>query len=149
MKIFMVLILILLSFSNVQAQDQMDFDYKIQSEAFGTERQFYVHLPERYYRNDLDSFGILFVLDAQSDTYYNNASGITDYLVNNYQIFPLIVVGVHSENRGSEFIPLDRSLDPGDSDNYGQAEMLREHISQEIWPVVQENFRVNEFKAIV
>lgn len=131
------------------AQEQYDFDYKIDSEAFETERKFYVHVHEGYYNNDIDSFGVIYVLDAQASSFYNNAKSIIDYLDWGYQISPMIVVGIHSENRHKEFIPLDRSMAKDSSDNIGQAEKLRDHIEKEIFPVISENYKVNEFRALI
>ena len=133
----------------ISAQNQYDFDYKVQSEVFEKERKFYVHVHEGYYTNEIDSFGVIYILDAQGNSFYNNAKSIIDYLDWGYQISPMIVVGIHSDNRHKEFIPLDKSMSKDSSDNIGQAEKLREHIEREIFPVISENYKVNKFRALI
>ena len=146
-----LLFLFFLSFfsSTNIAQEQYDFDYKIESKAFEKERKFYVHVHEDYYLDTADHFGVVYVLDAQAAAFYNNAKSIIDYLVWSRQIAPMIVVGIHSDNRGREFIPLDRSLAADDKDNRGQAEKLRDHIENEIFPLISKDFRVNDFRALI
>ena len=130
-------------------QDRLDFDYTIQSNAFNKERTYYVHVPEMYYENETDKFGVIYVLDAQGKAYYNNAKSIIDYLVWSYQIMPVIVVGIHSDNRGTEFIPLDRSLPQDSPENKGESHLLKEHIKYEIFPRISEEFRTTSFRALI
>lgn len=87
--------------------------------------------------------------DAQAASFYNNAKGIIDYLVWSYQISPMIVVGIHNDNRSREFIPLDKSKAADAEGNNGQAEKLRQQLEEEIFPFVDSAFRVNTFKALV
>ena len=138
-----------MSMTFVFSQNKVDFDYTIPSTAFGKDRKFYVHVHEDYYRDTMDAFGVVYVLDAQAAAFYNNAKSIIDYLVWSYQIMPLIVVGIHSDNRGSEFIPLNKSLAKDDPDNWGEAHKLTEHIEKEIFPVIEKDFRTNGFRAII
>lgn len=149
MKTLWVLISYSLFTSVLFSQNKIDFDYNIKSEAFDKERKFYVHVHEDYYLNEVDSFGVVYVLDAQASSFYNNAKSIIDYLVWSYQISPMIVVGIHSDNRGTEFIPLDRSLTKDDDDNNGQVHLLQKHIEGEIFPIIKRDFRVNDFKALI
>lgn len=149
MKSFILSLIIVLSAPSLFAQNKFDFDYNINSKAFNTERKFYVHVPEDYYNNQSDSLGVIFILDSQSSAFYNNAKGIIEYLGWGYQIPKMIVVGVHSENRHKEFIPLDKSKDEADPDNIGQAEKLRMHLKDEIFPILQKEFRTNKFKAVI
>lgn len=149
MKSILILFGLLLSFNVLLSQNKYDFEYEINSSAFGEERKFYVHVHEGYYSNELDSFGVIYILDAQSSSFYNNAKSIIDYLVWGYQITPMIVVGIHSDNRSTEFIPLDNSLPSESDENNGTAHLLREHMEEEIFPLVSEKFRVNDFRAII
>lgn len=145
-----LLTLLLLAFVSFSySQDQFDFTYTIQSEAFQKERKVYVHVPERYYEKKDDNFGVIYVLDGQGREYYNNAKAIIDYLVWSYQIMPVIVVGIHSDNRNSEFIPKNRTLPEDNPDNFGQAHLLTQHIREEIFPMIRDSFRINKFKALI
>lgn len=149
MKLLTLPLIIAISLSSLAAQNKFDFDYNINSKVFNTERKFYVHIPDDYYKNQSDSLGVIYILDSQAKAFYNNAKGIIDYLGWGYQIPKMIVVGIHSENRHKEFIPLDRSKDNEDPENIGQAEKLRMHLKDEIFPILQKEFRTNKFKAII
>ncbi|MEM7659067.1 MAG: alpha/beta hydrolase-fold protein [Bacteroidota bacterium] len=140
---------LLFSISSLFAQQTYDFEYEVESEVFSKDRKFYVHLHEDYYFNDIDSFGVVYVLDAQADAFYQNAKGIIDYLVWVYQITPLIVVGIHSDSRYKEFIPQDRSLPSDSPDNVGEAEKLQAHLREEVFPKISEDFRVRDFRAVI
>ena len=130
-------------------QEKQDFEYSISSEAFGKERKVYVHLPETYHENPSDSFGVIYILDAQARSFYEQAKGILSYLNWSRHIFPVIAVGICSDNRGSEFVPLNRSLAAEDEDNFGRAHVLQEHLSQEVFPLIEKTFRVNDFRGII
>jgi len=149
LSIIFTLFIYSFAFTQDQDPDQVDFVYTVESKAFDKERKYYVHLPERYYENKEEKFGVIYVLDGQGKAYFNNAKSIIDYLVWSYQIMPVIVVGIHSDNRGTEFIPLDRSLPKDSDDNNGQAHLLKQHIAEEIFPSISEKFRINDFRALI
>lgn len=145
---FIFLISLLIG-SSLFAQEKSEFDFNISSEIFGSDRKFNVFVPERYHNNKSDSLGVIFILDSQSQEFFNNAKSIIDYLIWSYQIAPMIVVGIHSENRHKEFIPLDKSLDENHSENIGQAEKLRKHLKEEVFPILDTTFRINKFKVLI
>lgn len=132
----------------LSAQESQNFTHKIQSEAFGTERTIYVYLPERYLDNEQDTFMVTYVLDAQAQYYWNMAKGNIGYLVDNYQVVPMIAVGIHTENRGPEFVPQPHSDDP-DLNRSGTAHLLLRHLEEEVIPLIAEKYRVNTVRAIV
>lgn len=123
-------------------QEMYDFVYTINSDYFEEERTFYIHVPEDYYKDSTVDYNVVFVLDAQAESFYNNAKGIIDYLVWSYQIMPTIVVGVSSNNRGTEFVPLDKQKPGDDPANNGQAHLLTSHIQNEIMALVEREFRI-------
>lgn len=149
MKSLVLALIVALSAPSLFAQNKFDFDYNIDSKAFNAERKFYIHVPEDYYENESDSLGVIFILDSQSKAFYNNAKGIIEYLGWGYQMPRMIVVGIHSENRHKEFIPLDKSKDMTDPENVGEAEKLRLHLKDEVFPIVHKEFRTNKFKALI
>jgi predicted alpha/beta superfamily hydrolase len=129
-------------------QSNRDFTHTIASEVFDTDRKIYVHLPARYERNLQDTFSVVFALDAQSAPYWNMAKNNVAYLVNNYQTLPMIVVGIHSDNRGSEFIPLPE--DPkAERNKNGQAHLLQQHLREEVIPLLENTYRINEERILV
>ncbi len=146
-QLFISLILVLLSASLFS--QSTDTTFIIKSEPFGKERKVYVHLPERYLENPKDSFGVIYFLDGQGTEYWNNGKSIVDYLVWSYQIMPVICVGIHSDDRGSEFVPLDENLDAGHEDNFGRAHLLQKHINEEIFPLIERHFRTTAFRALI
>ena len=149
MKTVLSVILVLFLSTYSQSQNKFDFDFTVESEFFNKERKYYVHVPERYYEDEKTEFGVVYILDGQGREYYNNAKSIIDYLVWSYQIMPVIVVGIHSDDRGKEFIPLDRSLPDDDPENIGQSHLLKAHIEKEIFPTISDSFRINQFRALV
>ncbi len=131
------------------SQNKTDIEFTIQSKPFAKERKIYAHVPDDYYKNDTSKYGVIYVLDGQGKEYFNNAKSIIDYLVWSYQIMPVIVVGIHSDNRHTEFIPKDRSLATDDPDNNGKAHLLTSHINNEVFPLVNKNFRTTSFRALI
>lgn len=145
---YSLIFIMMMTSTSIFSQEKFDFTYESESDVFGETRKFYVHLHDDYYLDGADSCGVIYVLDAQSKPFFENTRAIIDYLVWNYQIPPMIVVGIHSEDRGREFIPLDESLSPNDEENSGQAEKLRQHLREEVFPVVDQ-YRINSFRAII
>jgi predicted alpha/beta superfamily hydrolase len=140
---FLLIILV-----HLQAQTKQDYSYSFPSKAFEKERTIYVHVPEDYYKNE-DSLGVVYVLDAQAPAFWNNAKSVIDYLVWSHQIMPLIVVGIHSDYRRTEFMQKSANLEEIDPDNSGEAVLLQQHFKEEVFPMIADSFRVNEFRAIV
>lgn len=119
----------------LSAQKSTEVDHQIQSIAFDTERNIRVFLPERYYRDTSQEFIVTYVLDAQSDDLWNMAKGNIGYLVRQYQVIPMIAVGIVSENRGNEFSP--------------NSPKLSEHLRKEVIPLIEKEYRVNDFRIII
>ncbi len=119
----------------LQAQDRHNIEHLIQSEAFNKERKIRVFLPERYFRDTSTSFLVTYVLDAHSDQLWNMTKGNIGYLVSMYSVIPMIVVGINSDNRGSEFRPPSTELSA--------------HLKNEVFPLIEQNYRVNSFRTII
>jgi predicted alpha/beta superfamily hydrolase len=130
-------LLFLLSFSiSIFSQDPIqDYEHIIQSEAFDKERKIHVFLPARYFRDTTEKFTVTYVLDAHYDQLWNMMKSNIDYLVDSRSVFPMIVVGIQAQNRGKEFTP--------------PSIPLREHLEKEVFPLIEKNYRVNDFRTIV
>ena len=115
--------------------DPSEIEHTIDSKIFGKERKVRVFLPTRYQRDSISKFAVAYVLDAQHQIFWDIIKGNSSYMVGNYSVIPMIVVGVVSDNRGSEFNP--------------SSTKLQEHIRDEIFPLIEANYRVDDFKAIV
>ncbi|MTB49835.1 alpha/beta hydrolase [Lewinella sp. W8] len=148
MRFLVLCILLPLGLVSLWGQSNRDVTHTIDSEAFGKERKIYIHLPERYEKNPLDTFSVVFALDAQSGQYWNMAKHNVAYLVNTYQTLPLIVVGIHSDSRQWEFIPLPE--DPkAERNRKAQAHLLHQHLREEVIPLLEETYRINQERILV
>lgn len=112
-----------------------NFEHVLESSVFGKERTVRVFLPERYFRDTVSTFIVTYVLDAQSDEFWNMAKSNIGYMVNSYTVIPMIAVGIVSDDRGSEFNP--------------PATALRKHLRDEVFPLIEQNYRTKDFRIIV
>lgn len=149
MRFFCLLVLAFLFIISLTAQDKSNFEFSIDSKTFGKERKISVFLPDRYLQNPNDSFGVVVMLDAQSSSVWNMAKGNINYLVNQYQIMPLIVVGIHTESRQKEFLPEDNREKTHPSNKDGTALFLLQHLAEEVRPLIEKNYRTNGFNALI
>ena len=117
------------------AQDQQDFEHTMNSKVFEKERKVKVFLPKRYLRDSISKFAVTYVLDAQHQMFWDVIRGNSSYMIDNYSVMPMIIVGIVSDNRGSEFNP--------------QNDKLRQHIKDEVFPLIEKEYRVDNFRAIV
>jgi len=127
--------LLLFVFCAMQAQDNSNFEHVIQSKVFGKERKVRVFLPKRYHRDSTSKYIVTYVLDAQSDEFWNMAKSNIGYLVNGYSTIPMIAVGIVSDNRGEEFSP--------------PATTLNDHLRNEVFPLIKEKYRTEDFNVVV
>ena len=130
-----IYLLVLTAFSSVTAQDQQEIEHSIASKIFEKERKVKVFLPNRYTRDSISKYPVVYVLDAQHKIFWDAAKGNIGYLVDNYSIMPMIVVGVVSDNRGPEFNPANSKL--------------QEHLQEEVFPLIKANYRTDDFRAIL
>jgi len=136
MKSNQILILFVSLFISIQLFSQeQNIEHIIISDAFDTERKIHVFLPARYFRDTTEQFTVTYVLDAHYDQLWNMAKSNIDYLVDSRSVFPMIVVGIQSENRGKEFTP--------------PSIPLKEHLEQEIFPLIEKTYRVNKFRTLI
>lgn len=125
----------ILSISSISAQDKANIEHTIASAVFNKERTVRVFLPSRYLNDSTATFPVVYVLDAQSDRFWNIAKGNIGYLSDNYAIIPTIVVGIVSDNRGEEFSP--------------PATDLQNHFKNEVFPLIEANYRTDGFRAVI
>ncbi len=121
---------------SAQEVQKFKFDYTIQSEAFGDEREISVYLPPSFYEYPEDRFTVTYILDGHFDPFIDLAAKTIEYNTYMYKYTPTIVVGVHAKQRGWEF----SAPQEGDEDdqNYkgGRAPELQQHFKNEIFPLV-------------
>ncbi|MEM6719328.1 MAG: alpha/beta hydrolase-fold protein [Bacteroidota bacterium] len=126
---------VVFAFSTTAAQTESEIEHTVNSEIFGKERKVKVFMPNRYRRDTTSKFAVTYVLDAQHQIFWDAAEGNIGYMVDNYSVMPMIVVGVVSDNRGPEFDP--------------KSDKLQNHLKNEIFPLIEKNYRVDNFRAIV
>ncbi|WP_299335401.1 alpha/beta hydrolase-fold protein [uncultured Psychroserpens sp.] len=137
MKLLKTICILCIAFSTIQveAQDSSNIEHVINSEVFNKERKVRVFLPQRYKNDTISNFAVVYILDAQSDLFWNMAKGNIGYTVDNYASMPMIAVGIVSDNRGSEFNPENTEL--------------QEHLKKEVFPLIEKNYRTDGFRTIV
>ena len=135
MKPIQLFSILLLFITNIQAQDKQNVEHTITSKAFEVDRKIRVFLPERYFTDSTGTFIVTYVLDAQDDQVWNMVKSNIDYMVSRYTVIPMIVVGIVSDNRGEEFNP--------------QEQKLHAHFKEEVFPLIEHNYRVKPFRTIV
>lgn len=125
------------------SQTQRDTTYTIKSIPFNTEREFQVHLPKKIESNEY--LPIIFVFDAQWDSYYNLVISTIDYLVEVRELPKSIVVGINSEKRQYELTPTPVNED-WKVPNLGGAKYLEEHLVSEVIPFLEQKYKVANFR---
>ena len=128
-----VLVSVCITFLN--AQHKQEIEHTITSKSFGKDRTVKVFLPSGYERDSTRTFPVTYILDAQHKVFWDIAKGNIGYLNYNYSIIPMIIVGVVSDNRGSEFNP--------------EHTELQEHLQNEVFPLIEANYRTDGFRAVV
>ncbi len=127
------LCLVLTNFANGQTEN--DIEHVIESEAFETERKVYVHLPDRYFTDTTTTFSIAIVLDGHYQPFWRMAKSNIGYQVQSHCVIPMIAVGIHSDNRGSEFSPPPTEL--------------LDHLENEVIPLIESSYRVGGIRIII
>lgn len=135
MKNLCLFLLLIVSLSYAQEAQTRYFEHSIDSKVFGEERQIRVFIPERYLENPEQEFSTVYVLDAQSDQFWDMARGNIDYLVYQSQIIPMITVGIVSPDRGFDFNPNN--------------DQLSRHFRDEVFTLINEKYRVNDHTIVI
>lgn len=118
-----------------QDKNQSEIEHTIDSKIFEKKRSVKVFLPNRYHRDSISKYAVTYVLDAQHQIFWDAAKGNIGYMVDNYSVMPMIVVGVVSDQRGPEFNP--------------KSTKLQEHLDKEVFPLIEKEYRTDSFRAIV
>ncbi|BAO77614.1 alpha/beta hydrolase-fold protein [Winogradskyella sp. PG-2] len=129
------LFVLISSISLVFAQEQSEIEHTIDSKIFWKERIVKVFLPNSYATDSTATYPVTYVLDGQHKVFWDSVKGNIGYLSYNYSIMPMIVVGVVSDNRGSEFNPENKEL--------------QEHLQKEVFPLIQANYRTDGFRSVI
>jgi len=110
----------------------------INSEAFSSERIFYVHLPKNYETDSNKTYPVIYVLHGQWDLISTVA--VVDAIANS--IPEIIIIGI--ESRGPELKPAvnsDGSVNP-------QGRNFRTFLVNELLPHTRQNYRIADFSIL-
>lgn len=115
----------------------------LNSKVFNKSRELQIFLPDEYYKQPDRKFKIVYLLDSQNQRIFNYVKGNIELLSMNY-IEPLIIVGIVTEDRWFEFLPINNN--PETLKEYeppiGGADTLVNHIKYEIEPYLNDNYRI-------
>ena len=117
------------------------------SKVFNKSRELQIFLPDEYFKQPDRKFKTLYLFDSQNQRIFNYVKGNIELLSMNH-IEPLIIVGIVTEDRWFEFLPVNN--DPETLNEYeppiGGADTLISHIKNEVEPYLKENYRVKNSK---
>ena len=124
----------------------LGFEYTVQSEILGEERQIFVNLPKGYAQDTDERYSVLYVLDGE--THFKMASGIVDWLSGAAAQMPrTIVVGVANtpdpRTRARDFTRNPQAGGSNDGVNN-----FRTFLRDELIPYIDENFRTHPFRIL-
>ena len=127
-------------FASLSYSQRID-SIKIHSEIFGIERKVLVYTPRDYDLSLNSKFEVIYVFDAQARQYFDCVQSTLAFL-NNFQ-FPMIVVGIVSNERNKDFLP--KNDYPETFKHYngylGNADKFLKFISDELIPYIDSNYR--------
>ncbi len=129
--------------SIVLAQIQRDTTYIIQSKSFNEQREFKVHIPKKIENNE--SIPVIFVFDAQWDTYYNLVTSTIDYLIEVKEFPKSIIVGINNKKRQYELTPTPINED-WKVPSLGGAQFLEKHLVDEVIPFLKKQYNIQNFR---
>lgn len=146
------LIIIFFAITLTAQEDQkFEFDYTIQSQAFGDDRNITVYLPPSFYENPDDKFTVTYVLDGHFDPFIDLGVKTIEYNTYMYKYTPTIVVGIHAKQRGWEF----SAPSPDDNEDLGyeggRAPELQQHFKNEVFPLVDSIYKdkIHSFRNLI
>ncbi len=125
------------------AQNLKNIQHKITSKYFQEQRIIQMHLPKEYSKEE--RLPVIYVFDAQWDTYFNLTTSTIDYLIEIKKIPKSIIVGIHSENRQFEFTAKIVN-DNWDMPHLGGARFLEKHLSEEVIPLLNRDYNTENFR---
>jgi predicted alpha/beta superfamily hydrolase len=114
---------------------------RIHSEIFGTARKILVYTPWNYNHIPGVKLEVIYVFDAQAREYFDCVHSTFSFL-NNGQ-FPMIVVGIVSENRNEDFLPKNKYPETYKHYNgyLGDADKFLTFLSDELMPYIDKHYR--------
>lgn len=122
----------------------------IESKVYGKKRELQIFIPDEYFTNKEKNFKVMYLFDSQNFRIFNYVSGVVQLMSMN-TIEPVIIVGIVTEDRWDEFLPMNnhketlKRYEPP----IGHADKLIEHIQSEIEPYLKNNYRINDYRLAI
>lgn len=138
-KLLLCLLLLCLLPSAWAAEDLTYGETKaIQSESFGGQREYYVHLPESYQHDKEKKYPVVYLLHGQWDLL--SAVAVVDAISNDIPEF--IMIGVKS--KGHELRPTIKS----DGSINTEGKKFKSFLVKELIPEIKQTYRVADFSIL-
>ena len=122
----------------------------IQSDVYKKERKLAVFLPSYYEEFKDESFQVIYLLDGQWEPLFNYVANSVNYLRSIGEMGNTIVVGIYTEDRPKEFLPIPQDEEEKQKweskKSYGYSELLDKHLINEVFPLIQKKYNINQYK---
>ncbi|HWA34215.1 MAG TPA: alpha/beta hydrolase-fold protein [Cyclobacteriaceae bacterium] len=150
-----LLVLVCLANGSVVAQKDsvitLGKKFNLRSRVLKETREIWILTPP-YYKENVDRYPVLFVLDAGG--HYKHIAATVEYLSDNLRIPEMIVVGIPNTDRIRDFTPL-HSLEGADGKVYeelfrtsGGGDAFVKFLKSELIPYLDEHYRTQPFRVI-
>jgi predicted alpha/beta superfamily hydrolase len=144
MKQFLLITILTISSLSFSQGKSESVNYFFDSEIFKEERTISVFIPEAYNSGDTAvNYHVAYLFDGQFQPYFSMVSSIMSYYEQTNEGIPLIIVGIHTENRWREFVPICNQENTGTIEG---ADKLSLFLNNEVIPLIESNYRTTKFK---
>jgi predicted alpha/beta superfamily hydrolase len=151
MKFKLTILFTLLSvFGIAQTPDGKKESITIKSDVYKTDRKIAVYLPKNYEELKNEKLNVIYVLDGQFEPLPSFIYSSVLFLSTIGELNNMIIVGIYSDDRPKEFVPMPES-EKGINEwqinkEFGYSALLDKHLSEEIFPLIEEKFNVTKYK---
>jgi len=143
MKQLLLISFLTISYLSYSQSKSESLNYVFDSEVFKEERTISVFIPESYNSGDTTrKFNVAYLFDGQFQPYFSMASSIMSYYEQTNEGIPLIIVGIHTKNRWSEFVPI---CEEETTESIDGADKLSLFIKNEVIPLIESTYRTTSF----
>jgi len=148
---------IILSFVSVnvfsQSADGRKEIISRQSDVYKKDRKIAVFLPSYYEEFKDENFQVIYLFDGQWEPLFNYVANTLNYLRSIGEIGNTIVVGIYTDDRPKEFLPMPQNEEEiqkwENKKSYGFSELLDKHLIEEVFPLIQKKYNVNPYKIAI
>ncbi|MBC5991276.1 alpha/beta hydrolase [Pontibacter cellulosilyticus] len=104
-------------------------------------RKVVIYLPEAYKVDPERKFEVAYVLDAQQREIFDAVHSTISF--QSYNLAPMIVVGIISENRNKDFLPANKHKETLQElrGQLGNADAFQQFISNNVFPLIEKKYR--------